>query len=354
MPEDAVLIEGDAPLGREISGDARPRRDAAVKRDRPWVFRLQPLHPPGESIAQTRDHLEKRNVRVGKRLAEEPAASFAPEHPLEVAEEFRQALGGEVRGAALRFGLLVLVVEGAPDRVVRVVRFDQPVGHRELELVRPEAGFLAFRHQAVARGEPEEDVRRLRDHELPRLEERRRVGHAPLRLAFQEAHQHRNAAPRVSRDIDVFGSRFLQREPHEFSAALYRRPVIELVAHAVLLQGTSRFRNRTPHLSKVKLREGPSVAPGGAERARSRSSPDSTRCRWRTRGGRSRSRRKSIRASRDLMDQAALRSVNASNAAITASSTSAERASDQWMPISPPTKPTVTPEKARMPRPDRR
>src|SRR6266853_5514332 len=119
MSEDAVLIEGDAPPGREISGNARPRCDVAVKRDRPGVFRLQPLHRPGKSVAQARDHLEKRQVRAGKRLAEEPAASFAPEHPLEIAEEFRQALGGEVRGAALRFGLLVLIVEGAPDRVVR-------------------------------------------------------------------------------------------------------------------------------------------------------------------------------------------------------------------------------------------
>src|SRR5260221_13934612 len=46
----------------------------------------------------------------------------------------------------------------------------------------------------------------------------------------------------------------------------------------------------------------------------------------------------------------ARRSVNASNAAVTASSTRAERASDQWMPMSPPTTPMVTPEKARMPR----
>src|SRR6266571_841649 len=144
MSEDAVLIESDAPLGREISGNARPRCDAAVKRDRPGVFRLQPFHRPGKSVAQTRDHLEKRKVRVGKRLAEEPAASFAPEHPLEVPEEFRQALGGEMRGPALRFGLLVLVVEGAPDRVVRVVRFDQPVGDSELELVRPDTGCFAF------------------------------------------------------------------------------------------------------------------------------------------------------------------------------------------------------------------
>src|SRR4029077_15733609 len=40
MPEDAVLVEGDAPLRREIGGDARPRRDALVQRGRPRVFRL--------------------------------------------------------------------------------------------------------------------------------------------------------------------------------------------------------------------------------------------------------------------------------------------------------------------------
>src|SRR6267143_4764095 len=241
MPEDAVLIEGDTPPGREISGNARPRCGAAMKRDRPGVFRLQPLHRPGKSIAQTRDHLEKRKVRVGKRLAEEPAASFAPEHPLEVAEEFRQALGGEVRGAALRFGLLVLVVEGAPDRVVRVVRFDQPVGDGELELVRPDPGCLAFRHEAVARREPEEDVRSLRDHQLPRFQKWRSERQTSVGFAFHEAHQRRNAALRQPRDVHVVGARYFQCEPHEFSAALDRGPVIELVAHGVLLQEMSGF-----------------------------------------------------------------------------------------------------------------
>src|SRR5207244_1807009 len=86
-------------------------------------------------------------------------------------------------------------------------------------------------------------------------------------------------------------------EPHEFAAALYRGPVIELVAHAVSPSRHVEIQEPNSASSKVKLREGPSVAPGGAERARSRSSPDSTRCRWRTRGGRSRSRRKSIRPS---------------------------------------------------------
>src|SRR6266850_4183794 len=231
MPEDAVLIEGDAPLGREISGDARPRRDAAVKRDRPWVFRLQPLHRPGKSIAQTRDHLEKREVRVGKRLAEEPAASFAPEHPLEVAEKFRQPLGGEVRGAALRLEFLVLVVEGAPDRVVRVVRFDKPVGDGELELVRPEPARFDLGNEPEARSEKEQDIRGLRDHELPRFEERRREGRALLRFASQKLHQRRHALLRKSRDVQVIGTRFLESKSDEFSAALYRGPVIELVAH---------------------------------------------------------------------------------------------------------------------------
>src|SRR6266852_8506129 len=56
MPEDAVLVERDAPLRFEVSGDARPRRDPLVQRDRPRIFRLQPLHRAGKSIAQTRDH----------------------------------------------------------------------------------------------------------------------------------------------------------------------------------------------------------------------------------------------------------------------------------------------------------
>src|SRR5206468_2303738 len=234
MPEDVVLVERDAPLRFEVRGDARPCRDPLVQRDRPRIFRRPPLHRAGKSIAQAGDHLEERQVRIGKRLAEKPSAFFARQHALEVAEEFRQALGGEVRGAALRFGLLVLVVEGAPDRVMRIVHFDQPVGDGELELVRPETRRLALRREAVARGEPQEDVRRLCDHQVPRFQKRRSERQASFGFAFQEARQRRDAALRRSRDIDVAGARFLQREPHEFPAALYRGPVIEFVAHGVL------------------------------------------------------------------------------------------------------------------------
>src|SRR5206468_3226332 len=49
----------------------------------------------------------------------------------------------------------------------------------------------------------------------------------------------------------------------------------------------------------------------------------------------------------------AVRGVNASNPAVTASSSRAEKASDQWMPMKPPIIPTVMPEKARMPRANR-
>src|SRR6266852_7364760 len=181
---------------------------------------------------------------------------------------------------------------------MRVVHFDQPVGDGELELVCPETRCLALRRQAVARREPQENVRRLRDHQLPGFQKRRSERQASVGFSFQEARQRRNAPLRHARHVLVVGACFLEGEPHEFPAALYRGPVIELVAHGVLLQDSPKFRNRY----------------------------------------------------RQAWVRRALRSVNASNAAVTASSTRAERASDQWMPTSPPTTPMVTPEKARIPR----
>src|SRR5437773_1090824 len=278
MPEDALLVERDPPLRREIGGNARARSDALVQRDRPGVFRLQLLHRAGKSIAQTRDHLEKRQVRIGKGPAEEPAVSLPRQHPLEVAEEFRQPLGGEVRGAALRFGLLVLVVEGAPDRVMRIVHCDQPVGDGELELVRPDPGRLAFWNEVVARGEPQENVRCLRYHQLPRFQKRRSERQASVGFPFQEARQRGNAALRRSCDVDVIGARFLQREPREFSAALYRGPVIELVAHGVLQRSQGFKMDGVIRCEQRASWAGPNRdARETGERARSRPSPGSRR-----------------------------------------------------------------------------
>src|SRR5882762_3502362 len=106
MPEDALLVEGDPSLRREVGRNARARSDALVQRDRPRVFRLQPLHRAGKSIAQTRDHLGKRQVRIGKGPAEEPAASLPRQRPLEIAEELRHSFSGEMRCATLRLGFL--------------------------------------------------------------------------------------------------------------------------------------------------------------------------------------------------------------------------------------------------------
>src|SRR5258708_13804910 len=64
MPEDAVLVEGDPRLRREVGGDARPRRDAVVQRDLPRVFRVQPLHLARNGGTQARDHREDRQVRL--------------------------------------------------------------------------------------------------------------------------------------------------------------------------------------------------------------------------------------------------------------------------------------------------
>src|SRR5262245_15582131 len=67
-----------------------------------------------------------RSTYDGER--EQPSALLVREQALEVGEEPGQARAGEVGGAARGLGLLVLVVERAADRMMGVVRVDQPVG----------------------------------------------------------------------------------------------------------------------------------------------------------------------------------------------------------------------------------
>src|SRR5258707_15620845 len=79
--------------------------------------------------------------------------------------------------------------------------------------------------------EVEEDVGGLRNHELARLEERRREWGVRGASAFDELHHRRDAAlAGASRHVDVVGARLLQGEANEFAAALDPRPVIKLVA----------------------------------------------------------------------------------------------------------------------------
>ena len=58
---------------------------------------------------------------------------------LEVAHEFRQALGEEYGCAAPGLALLLFVVEAGGDRVVRVMHFGQPVGDGELLAMQAQA-----------------------------------------------------------------------------------------------------------------------------------------------------------------------------------------------------------------------
>src|SRR4029077_477197 len=97
-------------------------------------------------------------VDVGEVLADEPAAPVALQHVLEPAEITRHALLHEDARAALRFLLLVLVVEAAGDGVVSVVDLTDEVGDGELDLARLGAEPFGAGDEPEARGQKGEDA----------------------------------------------------------------------------------------------------------------------------------------------------------------------------------------------------
>src|SRR3546814_5065076 len=50
----------------QVGTDAGARRDPVVQRDHPPVFLLDPGHGPGEGVAQARDDLEERQIRIAQ------------------------------------------------------------------------------------------------------------------------------------------------------------------------------------------------------------------------------------------------------------------------------------------------
>ena len=88
---------------------------------------------------QSGNDLEQRQVRVGEPAADQVVgpAGITSEHTLEVVQEFRQSIRDEVSGTLLRLTPLVFVIQARRDRMMGVVRFNDEVGERELELVRP-------------------------------------------------------------------------------------------------------------------------------------------------------------------------------------------------------------------------
>ena len=135
---DAPLAERDAPLRREIRRDARALRDAVAQRDHARDLLLEPLHALREAVAQALDDLEQAEIDISELAAEQEMAAAARQNLLEVAEEFRHAIAPEIPGAALGRRNLLLEIEPAGHRMMRVVDLDHQVRDGELQLVRPQ------------------------------------------------------------------------------------------------------------------------------------------------------------------------------------------------------------------------
>src|SRR5262245_58964891 len=147
MPEDAPLVERNAAVGGQVGGDARTPGDAIAQIDQMRNLLLEALHVSGERIAQPLDDLEHREIDIAHALADHELAAVRREHALEVAHELRHTMAPERLAAALRSRALVLVVELAADRVMRVVDLDHEVTDGELKLVRPQPALLVARRE---------------------------------------------------------------------------------------------------------------------------------------------------------------------------------------------------------------
>jgi hypothetical protein len=113
-----------------------------------------------------------------------------------------------------------------------VVRLADEVGERELELVRPQAPCAGLRRKAMAFAEEEQDVRRLSDQSAAGLQERRRKRQLRERIVGEHG-EHAGFATVCPCDIDVARASLFERKPHEFTAPLDGRPVVEFVTHGV-------------------------------------------------------------------------------------------------------------------------
>src|SRR5215470_10451212 len=91
MPEDAVLVEGDAAVRGEIGGDAGAGGNAIVRADDAPMSGLEPRHHPRKGVAQPGDDLEQRQLGIGEFGADEAlvARRVVLQYPLEIAEIFR-------------------------------------------------------------------------------------------------------------------------------------------------------------------------------------------------------------------------------------------------------------------------
>src|SRR5205085_10792428 len=100
----------------------------------------------------------------------------------------------------------------------------------ELKLMRPQSTRDRRGCEAMPFAEKQQDIRRLRDDELAGLQKRRRERRT-CELFVIETRKHCVLAVVRPCDVDIAHRGFLERQAHEFAAALDRRPVVELVNH---------------------------------------------------------------------------------------------------------------------------
>src|ERR1041385_2771212 len=153
ISKNSFLVKRDPPRRIEVAGNPRASRHSIPEREDTGIFFFEFFHRFRKSIAQPFDHLEQRKVDVGKLTSEKKLASFrvALQDSFKVIEELGHALGGKVRGAPFGFALLIFVVKAAGDRMMSIVSFGDPVGNRQLQLVRPQPAGFIFRREAEAR-----------------------------------------------------------------------------------------------------------------------------------------------------------------------------------------------------------
>ena len=139
------------------------------------MLRFESRHGPRKSVTQSLDHLEQREIDVGSFLAENEVAAFAVafENSFKVAEKLGHSVRGEMRGAFFGLRGLFLIIQDVRDRMVRLARFIQPIGDRQLQLMRSEPARFAFRYETQPGRKKLENVGGLGNQELAGFQKRR-------------------------------------------------------------------------------------------------------------------------------------------------------------------------------------
>src|ERR687898_2275442 len=108
-----------------------------------------------------------------------------------------------MRAALFGFISLFLIVKDVGNRMVRLAGFVQPIGYRQLQLMRPKPTLFAFRHETQPRPEELENVGGLRNQELVGFQKRRSKWWMFQRRVFKEFHDAGAAEVRIARDVDI-------------------------------------------------------------------------------------------------------------------------------------------------------